>query len=335
MYIPRDRMYLMVRTRVAVLRGGPSSEHNVSLKTGQGVLSALDPSHYEASDIIIARNGEWYRNGFQLQPKTVVENSDVIFNALHGTYGEDGTLQRELDRYRVPYTGSGAFATAIAMNKLKTKERLCDLGVKLAPHRRVQHDPSNQYDRIADSISNEFGPIYVVKPVAGGSSINTVIAHGTFELARALKEIAETDADMLVEQYIKGREATCGVVEGFRGEKLYSLPVVEIVPPSERSFFDHDAKYTGVTEEICPARFRQTLKKDIERIAAAVHEILELSQYSRSDFIVASDGIYFLEVNTLPGLTPESLMPKALAAVGATYQEFIDHLITDALLRRR
>jgi len=325
----------MNRTRVAVLRGGPSPEHSISLKTGESVLKALDPDRYEPLDVIVAKNGNWYLNGYELNPSRVGESTDVVFNALHGSYGEDGTVQRVLDRYSVPYTGSGAFASATAMNKWLTKSRLKDLGIKMAPHIKVSHDPSNDYNSIAASVGELFGPIYVIKPIAGGSSINTYIVNGVYELAKVLKELTSTEPVVLIEKYISGTEATCGVIENFRGQVVYSLPVVEIVPPAENKFFDLDAKYSGKTTEICPGSFPANIKKEIETITALVHEALELSQYSRSDFIVAPDGIYFLEVNTLPGLTNESLVTKSLGAVGATHSEFVDHLISEALVRPR
>jgi len=325
----------MTRLRVAVLRGGPSAEHEISLQTGASVLAALDAELYEPTDIIIAKTGNWYKSGYELLPGKAIEGADVVFNALHGAYGEDGALQRELDRYSIPYTGSGAFASSVAMNKLHAKDRLKNLGIKMAPHMRIKHDDSNDYNRIASSIEDMFGPKYVIKPLAGGSSINTIVASGVYELAKVLEELAKTEEVVLVEKYIQGTEATCGVIENFRNQEFYSLPAIEIVPPSDRPCFDYQSKYDGRTTEICPGRFEGQTKKEIERLAAVIHEELGLSQYSRSDFIVAEDGIYFLEINTLPGLSKESLMPRALAAVGATYEEFVSHLINDSLNRRR
>jgi D-alanine-D-alanine ligase len=152
-------------------------------------------------------------------------------------------------------------------------------------------------------------------------------------LESALRTAFEHYDTLIVEKRIPGREATCGVVERFRDQKLYSLPPIEIVPPQAADFFDYKVKYDDTTEEICPGRFSRDIKDEIERVSKVVHETIGLSQYSRSDFIVARDGIYFLEVNTLPGLTKSSLFPKAIGAVGGTYEAFIAHLITDALER--
>lgn len=322
------------KRRVAVLRGGPSDEYEISMKTGAGVLKALEKLQYDVEDIVITRKGDWLKNGIVKAPQDALAAVDVVFVALHGAYGEDGTVQRLLDRFSVPYTGSKAHPSSIAMNKILTKEYLRSHKIKMAPHLRVTSDAKRNLSRIVHTIADLFGPEYVIKPISGGSSIGTVMAHSTSSLITALEQTLETHNDVLVEQRIRGREATCGIVENFRNEKLYRLPVIEIVPPAQTDFFAAEVKYTGETEEICPGRFKKEEKRELETIAHKVHESLGLSQYSRSDFIVADDGIYFLEVNTLPGLTEHSLVPKSLAAVGCTYEAFIDHLLTDAISRQ-
>ena len=316
-----------------VLRGGMSDEYHVSMQTGANMLKALKVSPYTVEDIIVSKSGDWLQNGIAREPEHILQVADVAVLAFHGSYGEDGTVQRILDRYGVPYTGSKPYPSSIAMNKMLAKEHLQDTGIKLAPHMRVSRESSSSVSRIAHTIFNLFGPEYVVKPISGGSSIGTLMAKGPIELASTLESSLKTYDDLLVEQRIRGREATCGVVENFRNKKVYSLPVIEIVPPAKSDFFEASVKYTGETEEICPGRFKKEEKAELERIAQNVHETLGLSQYSRSDFMVAEDGIYFLEVNTLPGLTEESLLPKSLAAVGCEYRHFLEHLITLATTR--
>lgn len=320
----------MHKSRVTVLRGGPSDEFHVSMETGKGIIASLQNRGYDVQDIIIAKNGDWLVDGFVKSPEVALSATDVVFIALHGAYGEDGTVQRILDRLAIPYTGSGAFASSVAMNKVLTKEHLKKHGIKMAPHMKVQRSNTDM-TKIVSAIEQMFGPEYVIKPVSGGSSVDTYMATGVYELRKALEQAFSNRDEVLVEKRIRGREATCGVVERFREQKLYRLPVVEIVPPKELDFFDHDAKYSGKTDEICPARFTRQEKAELEDIAHRVHEVLELSQYSRSDFILADDGIYFLEVNTLPGMTPQSLLPKSLEAVGCSYDDFVVHLLTDAL----
>lgn len=325
----------MTKTRILVLRGGPSDEYDVSMKTGASVLTALRDSEYDAIDVIITRTGEWLVDGYAKQPHNILAIADVAFIALHGAYGEDGTVQRLLDAHGVPYTGSRAYPSSLAMNKILTKEHLYASPLKMAPHMRVTGDRNTDIARLVHTLIDLLGNECVVKPVSGGSSIGTVTTVGPLELLHALEESLKTRSEILVEKRIRGREATCGVVERFRNQELYILPAVEIVPPSSESFFTHTAKYSGVTDEICPGRFSQAEKESIAQHAALVHRTLGLSQYSRSDFIVADDGVYFLEVNTLPGLTSESLMPKALDAVGCSHRDFVRHLITDTLVRRR
>lgn len=318
---------------VAVLRGGPSDEYEISMLTGAGVIEALSKTDYQVDDIIITRGGEWLCNGIVRQPQNALAAIDVVFIALHGAYGEDGTVQRLLERLGIPYTGSGPYASSVAMNKILTKEHLKDFGIKMAPHMRVTSESKGSIARVVNTITNLFGPEYVVKPIAGGSSIGTKMADSSKTLILAIEELLETFDDILVEKRIRGREATCGVVENFRDQCFYRLPTIEIIPPQNSDFFAAEVKYTGETEEICPGRFKLEEKKRIENIAELVHRSLNLRQYSRSDFIVAEDDIYFLEVNTLPGMTKNSLVPKSLAAVGCEYSDFINHLLTDTLLK--
>lgn len=321
----------MQKTRVAVLRGGPSVEYDISMQTGASVLAAIDRTTYDPIDVVIMQSGEWLVDGYVRFPEQILQGVDVVFVALHGTYGEDGTVQRLLDRLAVPYTGSGAYASALAMHKALTKDHVADLAFALAPHMLVSRSSLPALFSVTDRIADSFGPSYVIKPVALGSSVGAVMVESPAHLPELLKAALETYDEVIVEQRIIGREATCGVIERYRGQQLYALPPVEIVPPHTSDFFDYEVKYNDATEEICPARFDTEVKQHIEQAAQHIHQTLGLSQYSRSDFIVADDALYFLEVNTLPGLTPASLVPRAIDAVGGTYDGLIEHLLTDAL----
>lgn len=324
----------MHKIRVAVVRGGPSDEYKVSLWTGATVLENIDMHLFEPLDVIISRSGDWMYSGKVWNPEFLLRTVDVVFNALHGTYGEDGTIQRLLDRYGVPYTGSKALASSIAMNKITTKNFLKDTDVVTAPHVHVSRDSLEDVPRIAEKIIDMFGPRYVIKPVNSGSSVGTMMVKNPLVLSQAIGDALSRYDEIMVEAHIAGREATCGIINRFRGEEVYALPPIEIVVPKTSEFFDESAKYSGVTEEICPARFQNSIKKQIMDVSKRVHETLNLSQYSRSDFIIAGDTVYFLEVNTLPGLTKESLLSKAITAIGGTYTSFITHLLTDALTHR-
>lgn len=320
----------MHRIRVGVVRGGPSDEYEVSMKSGAAVLAALDRERYDPLDIVITRNGEWLYAGKVYFPEALLTHVDVVFNALHGAFGEDGTFQRILDRYGVPYTGSGAYSSAIAMNKVFTKDHLREHNIRMAPHIVVTDESRKNLHKMADSISSMFGPQYVIKPLSSGSSVGTMMVKNPALLAQALEDALKDNDKVLVEKRIVGRESTVGVIDRFRGEDTYALPSIEIIPPVKSDFFSADVKYSGETKEICPGTFSRGEKDELSRLAKLVHTELGLSQYSRSDFIVADDGIYFLEVNTLPGLTTESLFPKAMNAVGSSFTDLVEHLLTDA-----
>jgi D-alanine-D-alanine ligase len=322
----------MSKTRVAVLRGGPSDEYEVSLRTGHAVLESIDSTRFEPIDIIITKGGEWLHEGRVRYPEHLIPIVDVVFIALHGTYGEDGTVQRLLERFGVPYTGSGPYASGLAMHKGYTKEHLKTTGIKLPQHYTVRRE-DGLYPRVhAGRIRELFGPSYVVKPVASGSSVGVEIVRDTLLLGEAIERVLNGYAEVLVEEFIEGREVTCGVIERFREHDLYALPSIEIIHAKQHPFFNYDAKYDGTTSEVCPAPITQSAKRAVEHASKLVHKELGLSQYSRSDFILGKDGLYFLEVNTLPGLTTESLIPNALRAVGSSHRELVTHLITDALV---
>jgi D-alanine-D-alanine ligase len=319
----------MSKMRVAVLRGGLSDEYDVSLNSGASVLEHIDKDKFDPLDVIISRGGEWLLEGRTRLPEQVLQTVDAVFIALHGTYGEDGTLQRLLDRYSVPYTGSKAFASALAMNKVLTKAHLKDSHVKVPRHVVVSQGSLKDLGKVVENISSLFGPYYVVKPVASGSSVGTRMVSDQATLTKTLTELLKDFDEVMVEERIDGREASCGVIERYRDKDIYTLPPIEIVVPDSAEFFDNTVKYDGTTEEICPSTFSHDTKREIEELSSYIHKSLDLAQYSRSDFIVSKDGIYFLEVNTLPGLTTESLLPKEICAVGGTYTDFITHLLTD------
>ncbi len=322
------------RIKVGVLRGGPSSEHAISMETGKAVLEALraDPElGYDARDIFIDKDGTWHVNGLPFEPADAHHHMDVAFNALHGAYGEDGKVQSILEAHGMPFTGSGSLASAIGMNKILAKQVLTAHGVKSPywkeiPSQDIQDDPV----AAARDLFMTFLMPAVIKPASAGSSVGVAIVRKHADIAPALIEAARHGHAVLVEELIPGIETTCGVIEGFRGQELYALPPVEI--RTHNGFFDYEAKYQGKSEEIVPATFPAKLKKEIEELAIKVHSLLGLRHYSRTDFIIhPRRGIYVLEANTLPGLTQESLVPKALRAVGSSLTELADHLVQLAL----
>ena len=325
-------MVLHEKIRVGVLRGGPSSEYEISLKTGAEVLKYL-PEKYNPVDIFIDKSGLWHLKGRPIDPHLVFRHLDVVFNALHGEYGEDGVVQEILDAHGFPYTGSTRFTSAMAMNKAAAKGMLGSSGIKTPYYKILRREQIKSLSGLARRLHRSFPQPCVVKPLAKGSSVGISVAFTLDELINALEvgfTIAET---LLVEEYIAGREATCGVIDDFRGEHFYSLLPIEIKPPKQSSFFDYYAKYSGKSREICPGNFSRAESAKLQELARKVHSALGLQHYSRSDFIVHHKrGIYFLEVNALPGLTTECPFPKALEAVGCSFPNFLDHVIGLALV---
>lgn len=320
----------MSHKRIAVLRGGPSEEYDVSMLTGASVLQALDELEYPYKDITITKQGEWLESGRSKSPKTALEAVDVVFIALHGAYGEDGQIQRLLEHIGMPYVGTRALASNIAFNKALTKQTLFDHPLRMPRHRVMHKRDLELIDEELEHIFREVGEELFVKPLTSGSSVGARHIPDHQSLQKALVELLTQYDQIMIEEYIQGKEATVGVLENFRDQRAYVLPVIEIVPPKTDRFFSNESKYNGMTEEICPGRFSFSEKAKLSEAAALIHDVIGCKHYSRSDFIVKDGEIYFLEVNTLPGLTSESLYPKAAAAVGLEFPHLIAHLIENA-----
>jgi D-alanine-D-alanine ligase len=318
-----------MREVVGVLRGGPSSEYEVSLKSGANVLLALDTKKYEPRDIFIDRSGVWHLHGAPQTPERALAGVAVAINVIHGEYGEDGTLQRILDALQVPYTGSDALTSALAFNKHHTKESVKKLGVNVAHGTLIDSNKVTDLHKTALNIFRAMPHPLIVKPSIGGSSVGITKVDNFDALEFALDKAFAVSPHALVEEFIAGREATVGVIDHFRNEKTYALMPIEIIPPASSPFFDYDAKYSGKTIERVPGNFSTEEKHALMNAARAVHQGLDLRHYSRSDFIVSKRGIYFLEVNPAAaiGFTSESLFTKALQAVGARTADFLDHVV--------
>ncbi len=329
---------------VGVIRGGISPEYEVSLATGGNVLRALRDNlsdKYTPMDILIDREGTFYLNGLPVTPEKLQLTVDVIWNALHGFYSEDGKIQQLFDSLGIPYTGSGALSSALSMHKVHAKQALNHLDVKTPSHFMIA-----RYDEIFDGSKEQYAnakareifekiaPPWIIKPVSGGSSVATFIAMTIPELVEILENMTDLGDDILIEEYITGREATVGIVEGFRGQNHYAFLPIEIRKSGD-ALFSFASKYEGLAEEISPGKFSSAEGQELQELAREIHKALDLRHYSRSDFIIhPKKGVYFLEVNSLPGLTEESLVPKMIESVGSTFQEFVDHVITLALKRK-
>ncbi len=307
----------MKKLRVALLCGGASAEREVSLKSGQQVFEALDKEKYEIVK---------YDPRDDL-PKLVADakDIDVALIIMHGRLGEDGTIQGFLELLGIPYHGSGVLGSALAMNKIASKKLYEKEGLPVSPYVVLEKGVEDPVRVIEEAIRF---PV-VVKPEHEGSSIGLSIVDNPSGLEEALETAWQYDTKCLVEQYIKGTEVT-GAVLGNR--ELEALPLVEIIPSENYTFFDYEAKYTpGATNEICPARLDEETTKKAQEYAIRAHRALFCKGYSRTDMIVAEDNIYVLETNTIPGMTQTSLYPQAAAAAGMSFSELLDRLIELAL----
>ncbi len=332
--------------RVGVIRGGVSPEYDVSLRTGGHVLSHLRADalkdKYTAIDMLLDKNGILHANGRPTDMADVHKKVDVVFNALHGDFGEDGKFQQLLEQWKIPYTGSGIFSSALGYNKKMAKDRFRDLGLKtpehmLFPFYQPDFDgPEEDYPaKKAREVWQKMPAPWIVKPLTGGSSMG-VHACKTFpELVRAFEVGMRQGVSVVVEELILGKEATVGVVENFRNKPLYTFPAVEIRLHKNKNSFDYEDKYYSPANRVAPGNFSLDEKVQLEYLAKLIHTEFNLDHYSTTDFIVhPKRGIYVLEVNTLPGLTPASTIPQALESVGSNMPEFIDHIIKLALSRK-
>lgn len=303
----------MKKLTIALLAGGISSEREISLQSGDQVYEALDKKKF---DVI------------RYDPKTdlnrlVAEapNIDAALIILHGPYGEDGTVQGLLDLLDIPYQGSGVLGSAIAMNKLVSKQLYERFGLPVPPYIVIQHnnaiDPEEYLERL--------GMPLVVKPVKGGSSVGISIVKSKESLKNAVDEAFTHDDTVLIESYIDGIELTGGVIGN---KNLEALPIIEIIPDKEHEFFDYEAKYTaGITREICPARIDEDLTVKAQTYAKMAHSSLFCKGYSRTDMILKKREIYIIETNTIPGMTATSLLPLAAGAAGIGFSQLLDRLI--------
>lgn len=311
--------------RIVVLRGGPSSEYEVSLKTGSSIINNLK-NLYKIRDVVVDRNGNWIVEGLAIKPHQAVSGCDCVFNAMHGEYGEDGTVQKILEMLKVPYTGPRVLGASISINKVLTKKVYQENGIRTPLHKVIYRD--EDVDSIAMKLFRTFPMPVVLKPVASGSSVGVSIARDYKTLRNTLISLFIRYSEILVEEYIEGKEATVGVIDEFRNQKIYPLLPVEIRKPADKDFFDYEAKYSGITKELCPGEFSPAEKELMQQMAQKAHDKLGLRHYSRTDFRVhPRRGIYVLETNSLPGLTPQSLLPKSFEPVGTSYLEFLEHVI--------
>jgi D-alanine-D-alanine ligase len=302
------------KMNVALIAGGTSSERDVSLSGAIAVEKALDRNKF---------NVRRYDSAVDLG-KIVADAAkiDFAFILLHGIGGEDGTVQGFLDLLKIPYQGSGVLGSAVAINKNFSKELYRSAGLPVADWTVVERGEIPDIEALVA----RFGFPVVVKPVREGSSLGMTIARNAEELAAGLVLGLKHDTAVLVEQYIKGKELTVGVIGN---REVEALPVIAILPGEGYEYFDYEAKYQpGASEEICPAVIDDTLRDTVQRYAVEAHHALLLRGCSRTDFIVTEDdSVYLLETNTIPGMTETSLLPRAARTAGMSFSQLLERLI--------
>lgn len=305
----------MKKIRLALIAGGSSAEREVSLKGAEGVAKALDPAKYEvhrydpATDLVRLADD--------------AGNLDAAFILLHGLHGEDGSIQGFLELLGIPYQGAGVLGSASAMDKNRAKILYRAAGLPVADWRMATPEDMAHPEKLA----RELPPPWVVKPARQGSSIGMSIVKTEADLGPALTLAFRHDSAVMVERYIRGRELTASVLGG--DDDLEALPLIEIIPDAQYAFFDYEAKYkAGATREVCPAEVDEAVRERAQDLALRAHRCLGLSGYSRTDMMLADTGeLYLLETNTIPGMTPTSLLPQAAAKAGYPFPALLDRLI--------
>ena len=306
------------RLKIGVIAGGLSPEREVSLSTGKGIFNSLINLNYRAE--FIDFDGDCIEK---------LKAIDTAFIALHGKYGEDGTVQGLLEILKIPYTGSGVISSAIAMDKIYSKKIFRAEKIPTASFLGIDLKTKTRIEFIKSEVNKIIGYPVIVKPNRGGSTIGVTIVNKESELINAIDLAFNYDDRILIEKYIYGKLLTVGII----GEEPIALPVLEIRPKS--GFYDYASKYTpGLTEYLIPAPIKKLEAQKISAIALRCHKALECSALSRVDLILGDDKkIYILEVNTIPGMTPTSLVPKAAAYCGINFDMLVEILLNCAGLK--
>lgn len=305
---------------IAVVLGGPSSEAEISRVTGGAIATALRELGYNAKEV-------------ELHPATLINElqelgAKVVFNAVHGKYGEDGRLQSILEAAGIPYTGCGVLASAVSMDKAATKRFLQAAGISTAPCRIINKREAEDLEQLAQQIIAEFGLPVVIKAATQGSSIGVTIPKTAAEVVPALAEAFKYSRNVLAEKCIQGKELTISLLEE-NGEPR-PLPIIWIAPHS--GAYDFHSKYTkGATDYHCPAPLDAKTTAYVQELAVSVYKLLGLSGVARVDAMLDEQGTaYVLEANTVPGMTATSLVPKAAAAVGISFPELCERILLGA-----
>lgn len=314
--------------------GGYSSEYQISLKSGNVVFETLDKESYNAYRIHIYKNKWVYvdendnefpidKNDFSVMVNSGKINFDCVFNAIHGSPGEDGYMQAYFKLLNIPQTSCSMYQAALTFNKRDLLATLKPFGIRTAESYYVNLGDTVNEDAIVEKV----GLPCFVKANKAGSSFGISKVYVKEELKAAIENSFKEDDEIIIEQFLDGTEVSVGVIS-YKGETTV-LPITEIV--SENDFFDYQAKYEGKSQEITPARISEDYKTKVETVAKKIYEVLGMTGFSRSEFIFKDDEPYLLEVNTVPGLTKESILPQQAAAAGISMPDLFSNAIEEAM----
>ena len=304
--------------KIGVVSGGISSEREISLMTGKNIYQSLIKSGYNT--IFVDIKDDFYRK---------LKEIDLAFMAVHGRYGEDGTVQGLLELMKIPYTGSGVLSSAIAINKILSKKILMYEDINTPEYIAVNFTDIQDLKKLSSLIEENLEYPIVLKPNSEGSTIGVNIVKGNSQLKHAVEDVLKYDKKILIEKYIRGRELTVSII----GLEPIALPIIEIKPKS--GFYDYRSKYTkNMTEYIVPAELDEKIANSVSDMALKCHRVLGCSGISRVDFVLDDhDNAYVFEVNTMPGMTATSLVPKAAKALGIDFNLLVEIILDSASLK--
>jgi D-alanine-D-alanine ligase len=324
-----------MKKRIAILSGGDSSEYDISVKSAVQIMTWINRTLYDPILVTVKGNiwianlagGEEYQvdlRDFSIPSGSRNVRFDYAYIIIHGDPGENGKMQAYLEMQNIPYSTSGILSSALSFNKYACKMYLRNFGV-LTPEAILIHKKAEiRYDLIIDKV----GFPCFVKPNNGGSSFGTSKATRSEDLEKAINAAFSLDDEVIIESFVKGTELSCGILKTADEEIVF--PVTEIIPKKE--FFDYEAKYTdGMSEEITPARVSEDIQKKCRLITSEIYDLLKCRGIVRVDFILRGNQLYFLELNSVPGMSRESIVPKQIRAMGLTVEEVIEKVIQDTM----
>jgi len=317
------------KLRVAIAAGGDSAEEIISLKTAKMIFDHLDRSRYEVVTVNM-RQGNWNalideakcpidKNDFSFEFQAKRYQFDYVFIAIHGTPGEDGKLQAYFDLLKIPYSSPDHIGSTLTFNKWYCNTLLSQMGYQVAASHYMRRGDKLDPDEVVEKI----GLPCFVKPCSCGSSFGISKVKDQAELFAAVSEAFEYDHEIMIESFMPGKEVTCGVYQ--KGDQVVALPITQIIPKGE--FFDYAAKYEGDSQEITPARLSETLSTDVQKVASEIYYKLNLRGIVRIDFMLVENTPHIIEVNAVPGLSPESLVPQQVRAANIPMNQFFTDII--------